>query len=239
MGTIDMSDALSKAGFPAVREFKEPPRPGDIMVVGNGGTVLLYVIGHDKALTRRVVEFLQQQDFTGVILTRAPMPGVFTLEQARLNSPDAPDIVVSMRWTDEKNQAGIAGLFVSDGATYGKVTVGLGRGGHSSLSPYDVHNTLIAAGPDFPPGQTNNLASSNADLAPTVLSILGVKPPKRMDGRMLTAYPFVGPRSRTLEAANGNWRQYLKITELGGAFYIDEGNGSSQVTHIERNRVTP
>jgi arylsulfatase A-like enzyme len=239
MGTIDMADTLAKAGFSAVREFKAAPKIGDVMVVGNGGSVLLYVIGHEKALTRRIVEFLQQQEFTGVVLTREPMPGAFTLEQARLNSPDAPDIVVSLRWTEEKNQAGMAGLSVSDGATYGKVATGLGRGGHSSLSRYDIHNTLIAAGPDFPAGQTNTFPSSNADLAPTILSLLGVKLSQAMDGRLLTAYPFAGPRSQTLGATNGNWRQYLNVTEFGGALYLDEGNGSSQVIHNEEKRVSP
>lgn len=239
METVDVADALGQAGFPAVREFKEPPKTGDVMVVGNGGTVLLYVIGHDNTLTRRLVEFLQQQDFTGVVLTRNPMPGAFTLDEARLNSPDAPDIVVSLRWTNEKNQAGVAGLFVTDGAAYGKLPVGQGRGGHSSLSPYDLHNTLIAAGPDFPAGQTNGFPSGNADLAPTILSILGIQPPQPLDGRVLTAVASGATRHRTLEATNGNWRQYLKITEFGGALYIDEGNGSSQVTHSEKSHVTP
>jgi arylsulfatase A-like enzyme len=238
MGTVNVADELTKAGFAAVREFKAPPKTGDVMVVGNGGTVLVYVIGHDKALTRRVVEFLQQQDFTGVVLTREPMPGTFTLEQARLNSPDAPDIVVSMRWTDGKNQAGVPGLFVSDGASYGKMTVGLGRGGHSSLSRYDVHNTLIAAGPDFAAGQTNDFPSSNADLAPTILSVLGVKPPQPMDGRVLTEKPLDFTK-QMLVATNESWRQYLKVSQAGNSYYLDEGNGSSQVVHSEEKRVTP
>jgi len=48
------------------------------MIVGNGGAVLFYVIGHDAAVTRRLVEFLQQPDFAGVIFTREPMDGTFT-----------------------------------------------------------------------------------------------------------------------------------------------------------------
>ena len=43
------------------------------MVVGNGGSVLFYVVGHDATVTRRLVEFLQQSDFAGVIFTK---PGV-------------------------------------------------------------------------------------------------------------------------------------------------------------------
>jgi arylsulfatase A-like enzyme len=239
MQTVNVADALREAGFAAVREFKEPPKAGDVMVVGNGGTVLLYVIGREKPLIRRLVEFLQQQDYTGVIFTREAVPGAFTLEQARLDSPDAADIVVSFRWTDEKNQAGVPGLFVTDGATYGMLPVGRGRGGHSTLSPYDVHNTLVAAGPDFPTGQTNRFPSSNTDLAPTILSILSVQPPQPMDGRVLTRAPSGKPRQQTIEAANGQWRQYLKITELEGAYYVDEGNRLCPVIHTEEKPVSP
>lgn len=239
MQIVNVADALRQAGFAATREFQQPPKRGDVMVVGNGGTVLLYVIGRERALIRRLVEFFQQQDYTGVIFTREAMPGAFTLRQARLDSPDDADIVVSLRWTDEKNQAGVAGMFVTDGATYGMLPVGQGRGGHSTLGRWDVHNTLIAAGPDFAAGQTNRLPSSNADLAPTILSILNVKAPQPMDGRVLTRNPSGQPRSRTLEAANGPWRQYLKVTEFAGGFYVDEGNRLSQMIHTEEKPVSP
>jgi predicted AlkP superfamily pyrophosphatase or phosphodiesterase len=239
MQTVNMAEALQRAGFAATREFKTPPQRGDVMVVGNGGTVLLYVIGREKKLTQQLVEFLQQQEYTGVILTRDPMPGTFTLEQARLNSPDAADIVVSFRWTDENNQAGVPGLFVTDGATYGLLPVGQGRGGHSTLSPYDVRNTLVAAGPDFAAGQTNQFPSSNTDLAPTILSVLNVKPPQPMDGRLLTRNPSDKPRRQTIEAANGRWRQYLKVTEFGGAFYVDEGNRLPPVVPSETKPASP
>ena len=61
-----------------------------------------------------------------------------------------------------------------------------GKGTHATLSRFDMHNTLIAAGPDFKRGETNDLASGNVDLAPTILQILGIKPPQKMDGRILS-----------------------------------------------------
>jgi arylsulfatase A-like enzyme len=249
MRTVDVADTLRKAGFQAAREFQQPPRQGDVVVVGNGGSVLIYVIGRYKPLTRKIVEFLQQQDFTGVIMTRESMPGTFTLEQVRLNSPDAPDIVLSMRWTDETNQAGVPGMIVSDGATYGKMTVGNRRGGHSSLSPFDVHNTLIAAGPDFRSGLVDPFPSGNTDLAPTILHVLGVPPPQPMDGRVLAEAFAVAPAKLTpveahkLENSRDGgefiWQQYLWLKEFGGATYLDGGNGSSQVIHSEEKAVSP
>jgi hypothetical protein len=193
----------------------------------------LYVIGHGRELTRKTVEFLQQQDFTGVILTREPMPGTFTLDQARINTADAPDIVVSFRWFDENSKTGTPGTLVSSSG--GREP---GQGNHASLSRFEMHNTLIAAGPDFGRGLVERSPSGNPDLAPTILSILGVKPLRPMDGRVLTEAAPAG-RQRMLETRNGAWRQYLKITECGNAFYIDEGNGSSQVVHSGEKRVSP
>ena len=98
-----------------------------------------------------------------------------------------------------------------------------------------MHNTLIAAGPDFKRGETNDLASGNVDLAPTILQILGIKPPQKMDGRILSeamtvAMPSRPPETKTIEATKhfrtGTWRQSLQISRVGSTIYLDEGNGA-------------
>jgi arylsulfatase A-like enzyme len=214
---VDVVVFLKKAGFKAVRELEQPPANDDILVIGEGGTALLYVIGHDSKLTHKIVELLQAQDFAGAILTREPMEGTFTLDQVRINTPDAPDIALSFRWATDKNTAGIAGTVVSDGG------YGVGRGTHASLSSFDLHNTLIAAGPDFPKGWVDHLPSGNIDLAPTVLHILGVPPPERMDGRVFTEAltseksELSDPVTHTLKATRDLgatvWQQYLRTTD--------------------------
>lgn len=230
---IDVAAELKKAGFSAEREFKQPPAAGDIMVVGGGGSALLYVIEHDKRVTRQVVEFLQQQDWPGVIFTREPMTGTFTLDQVRINTIDAPDIVVSLRWTNEKSDTGVAGRIISDGSARAP-----GEGNHASLSPFDMRATLVAAGPDFRRGMVDQLPSGNADLAPTILRLLGVEPPQPMDGRVLIEALVSGTASfpaiemHTLEATRAigrtTWHQYLHVTEFAGAAYFDEGNGQAK-----------
>src|SRR5262249_26058068 len=84
--SIDLRKILNEAGFAAKTEFKDEPKPGDIMLAGNGGSVLFYVIGHDATVTRRLVEYLQQSDFAGVIFTKAPMDGTFGLDQAQIET---------------------------------------------------------------------------------------------------------------------------------------------------------
>jgi hypothetical protein len=201
------------------------------MVVGLGGSVSLYVFGHDDKVVRPLVEYFQGSDFAGVIFSRIPMDGTFPLEQVRIGgSNNVPDVLVAMRWTAERSDTGAPGLLTAEGGKKGK-------GSHGSLSPFDMRNTLVAAGPDFKSGWIDELPSGNADVAPTILHLLGISPPYAMDGRVLSEALRKGepsaekPLTRTIEAAHElslfHWRQYLKYTEFAGAIYFDEGNGEN------------
>jgi len=228
--TVDVAKALQSAGFKAAREFKRPPSKNDILAISNGGATLLYIIGHDSKLIRKVVGFLQSQEFSGVLFTRKPVAGAFTLDQAGLNTPNAPDIVVALHWSPDKSSNGTPGLVFCDDS--GRKP---GQGMHVTLSRFDMRNTLIASGPDFRHGAVDELPTGNVDIAPTILWILGIKPPKRMDGRVLTEAltidgPKVGaPKTTRIETTHrlekSVWRQYLQRTELNGVVYFDEGNG--------------
>src|SRR5207244_6773385 len=173
---VELRKILNDAGFAAKTKFSDPPKAGEIMLVGNGGSVLFYVMQHDAAVTRRLVEFLQQSDFAGVIFTKEPMQGTFGLEQAKVDSQYAPDVVMAFRWHDSKNQFGTPGMIDADWQRRA------GEGTHATLSRFDMHNMLIAAGPDFRRGETDDLPTGNIDLAPTILQILSSKAPAKMDG---------------------------------------------------------
>jgi predicted AlkP superfamily pyrophosphatase or phosphodiesterase len=224
---IDAPRILRDAGFDAVTEFASEPNPGQIMLSGNGGSVLFYVIEHDSAIVRRLVEFLQQTDFAGVIFTREPMEGTFTLDRAEIDNPKAADVVMAFRWTADKNQFGIPGMIDADWQR------AAGKGTHATLSRFDMHNTLIAAGPDFQNGLTSDLPTGNVDLAPTILAILGIRSPGTMDGRVLTEAMKSGEHlkseTQTVEASRkfsaGVWRQSLTILRVGSTLYLAEGNG--------------
>jgi arylsulfatase A-like enzyme len=222
----------SAGGIRDKTEFNDQPKPGDIMLAANGGSVLFYVVGHDKKLIRRLVEFLQQSDFAGVIFTKEAMEGTFGLTQALIQRGDAPDVVMAFRWTDLQNQFGVTGEIDADWQR------AAGKGTHATLSRFDMHNTLIAAGPDFKRGQTDDLPTGNVDLVPTILQILGIKVPHQMDGRILSEavaaptslLPAPKPEAKSIEARkdfpSGTWRQTLKISRVGSTIYLDEGNGA-------------
>ncbi len=199
------------------------------MLVGNGGTVLFYVVNHDAAVTRRLVDFLQQSDFAGVILAYHDLQGTFGLDQVYIENEHPPDVVMAFRWNEKKNQFGVPGMIDADWQR------GAGKGTHATLSRFDMHNTLIAAGPDFRRGNSNALPSGNVDLAPTILRILGITPPQRLDGRILSEAMvnkdavMLKPETKTIEATkdfpSGTWQQSLQISRVGSTEYLDEGNG--------------
>lgn len=230
LAVVDVADSLQAAGLKAKREFTSPPTKDDIVVAGNGGSVLFYVTGHDPKVIRELVTFLQNWPHTGVIFTRQPMEGTFTLTQAHVDSPEAPDVMISMRWIADRNDAGTPGLMISDLYVYGP-----GQGLHGTIGRYDMHNTLVAAGPDFRSAVVDRLPSGNVDIAPTVLWILGVKQPRSMDGRVLSeAMLNTGVNLKSYEPLHlevsratekSIWHQYLNVSEVNGVYYFDEGNG--------------
>ncbi|HEY2615516.1 MAG TPA: alkaline phosphatase family protein [Chthoniobacterales bacterium] len=225
---IDFPAALRAAGFDAVNVFQAEPKAGQIMVVGNAGSILFYIIGHDREIAARLVAWLQHSDFAGVIFSREKLEGAFPLETAQLNNPETADVVVALRWNKTANRFGASGKIAADSARPP------GDGSHASLSEFDVHNTLIAAGPDFRHGATDDLPTGNIDLAPTILRILHVEPPQKLDGRILSEAmtgkpPDARVSSETIEATrefpDGQWRQHLRLSRVGESTYLDEGNG--------------
>lgn len=229
--SVDVPALLKDAGFKAVQAFADKPEPGTILVVGNGGTVLFYIQDHDRDVARRLTEWLQQSDFAGVIFAHEKLPGTFSLADAHLEKPGAPDLVMAFRWSDAPNQFGVPGSIVADWARPA------GKGTHATLSRFDLHNTLVAAGPDFRRGWEDQLPTGNIDVAPTILHLLGVAPGPKLDGRVLsealaeTANEPPEVKSATMEATRGfdgkEWKQQLKISRVAGVEYFDEGNGTT------------
>jgi hypothetical protein len=98
-----------------------------------------------------------------------------------------------------------------------------------------MHNTFIAAGPDFRRELVSDLPTANTDVAVTIMHLLGVTPSTPLDGRVVTEAlrtadaPEAKVESSTVEAARdlpaGKWQQQLRTSKVGSSVYIDEGNG--------------
>ena len=228
----DVAATLRASGFRAQSVWSQPPTDGDVTVVGNGGSVLLYVAGKSSVVISNLVRTLQQQTFSGVIFTRTALPGTFPLTEVKVAGSAAPDIIVSLHWNRRTAQDEHPLVEVlNDG--YHEYSAGCGM--HVTLSPTDLHNTCVANGPDFRAGVLDPLPSGNVDIAPTLLWLMGIKTKPALDGRVLSEALKATPmplgqvnlihRDAQRNLPAGTWRQYLLYTELNGVRYLEEGNG--------------
>ena len=223
--SIDVVALLNKAGFRAAKEFPGKPNPGDILVAGNGGTVLFYVRDHDRKVAQRLVDWLQHSDFAGMIFTREKFEGTFSLTDIHIDSQNNADVVLSFRGSEEKNRFGVAGLIDADWNRKA------GEGTHATMSRFDVRNVCIAEGPDFRHAFETAVASGNIDIAPSILGIVGLRLPTQIDGRLLEDAMIRPsdqvtdlPRRPTdfLRTMHEGWQQNLAITHVAGTVYFDE-----------------
>ena len=155
--------------------------------------------GNQETLTA-IVDALQRTEGYGAIFARpaAPdepegiLPGTLSRALIHWDHPRAADILVSPDWTRTANEHGFPGTSSQGGVA-----------GHGSASPFDIHGTLIAVGPDFRQGLITDVPTANVDLAPTLLRLLGLDAPRTMQGRPLAEAIRDGstPASADVEAA--------------------------------------
>jgi hypothetical protein len=181
----------------------------------------------DPSRVAAVVAELQKRPEVGAIFTRPAsdgsmlgvVPGTLSFNAARWNHPRAAEILVSGNWTDERNAAGFPGK-----------TTQTGTAGHGTSSPFDVHNTLIAAGPDFREHSTSAVPTANVDLAPTILRLLGLPVPETMKGRPIEEGFVTGPAvdsisighsTESAKNGDGTYEVVAHISTVSGRRYLD------------------
>lgn len=222
--------------------------PKDAVVIApNDGTDYLYVPTHDAAVVKRVVRFLQSRAVVNTVFVAkryGAIPGTLPAEAVHLdNARRGPDIIISYAWDANAVVQGFPGTEVG--------TVSTERGQHGSFSPRDVHNTLIASGPDFRQAMRDPLPSGNVDVAPTLAALLNLPLPTAQ-GRVLhealtgtLARPLAGYRVETAtlrpqQPATGLKRQRidgspLKSTRFDFAVWLKQlSSGDRRWTYFDR-----
>lgn len=158
-----------------------------VIIAANGGSDYLYIPSHQATLVTSVVTALQERKQYGAIFVRSTypaVPGTISLKDIKVegttrDSPPTPDIIVSFDWNDTAVTASNAAV---PGTEYESAQNN--RGMHGSFSPIDVHNTLVAGGPDFKTAFSDTYPSGNVDVAPTAAYLLGLSLPQA-NGRVL------------------------------------------------------
>jgi len=206
--------------------FSRPmPDGSPDIVVAEGAIYLRGAV--DDGRRAALVGALQHDPAVGAIFTRpkpaggfeGSVPGTLSFDVARWNHPRAGEILVSANWTDEADAAGVKGQ-----------TAQTGVAGHGTSSPYDIHNTLIAAGPDFREHASSEVPTSNVDLAPTLLRLLGLPVPQTMTGRVIEEGLKSGPSPSSIAVthdtlavgtADGSYQLTARISIALGKRYLD------------------
>lgn len=227
--TTDHGFSTHTGGFrleALVEPFAERLPDGSRDIVVAEGAV--HIRGHaDPARTARIVAALQKRPEVGAIFTRprpdggveGAVPGTLSFDIARWNHPRSGEILVSANWTAEANAAGYAGM-----------TTQTGVAGHGATSPYDIHNTMIAAGPDFREHTVSGVPTGNVDIAPTVLRLLGLPIPPSMTGRVIAEALRSGPAPASVRVAkatelvrndDGSYVLTAHVSVAAGHRYLD------------------
>ncbi len=163
-----------------LKPFQGMLADGSPRLVSSGGAV--YVRDDDPSAIAGIVAALQRTSGVGAIFTNSAAPGSFdgriagtlSFDAIRWDHARSADILFSPDWSDAANGYGVRGSAASGGTA-----------GHGSSSPWDIHNTAIAAGPDIKRGVTIDAPSANVDFAPTFLKALGLPIPVTVQGRPL------------------------------------------------------
>jgi len=183
--------------------------------------------GADAARVAAIVAALQRRPEVGAIFTRpggrgrpeGAVPGTLSFDVARWNHPRSGEVLVSADWTREKNEAGYEGKTTQSGVA-----------GHGASSPHDIHVPLMAAGPDFREHAVSGAPTSNVDLAPTLLRLLGLEAAPTMTGRVIEEALRNGPPlaavridhvTETVKTPDGSYELTAHFTVAAGHRYLD------------------
>ncbi len=233
---VNVGRALADAGLMGADGSNE------LVIASSGQAVALHVKDRNPARIRTVTEFLQQQPWCGVVFTagkrggaahEGTVAGTFALEYAHLGGHErSPDIVFTFPWSSAPNRHGVRGTDYAQVAGDRKTgPVDGNAASHGGIGPWTVRNTMLAWGPGFKRGAVVRTPTSNVDVAPTLLHLLGLPAAAAgMDGRVIAEALANGPdeeqvaaETRTWHVRSGGYSAVLQTSETGGKRYIDKG----------------
>jgi arylsulfatase A-like enzyme len=210
----------------------DPDHP-DVMVVANGGSDHIYLPGDNaKDLAAKIVAALAKEDYVGAIFVNdalGDIPGTLPMSAVNLRGTaltTQPSIIVGFR------SFAIPGCApeLMCAAEIADTSLETGQGMHGTFSRADTRNFMAAMGPDFKAHFADPAPVSNADIAPTLAHILGLKiaPKGSLTGRAATEALKGGKRvsvtrgwiASTTPTADGE-KQFLEYQQVGGTRYFD------------------
>jgi arylsulfatase A-like enzyme len=181
----------------------------DGLVAENGGSVFVY--GADSS----AIAALRSLDYIGPVFARSGDAQTLPLDLVGLDGPRAPDVVASLAWSAE----------VADGLPGTAPSTPRLVVNHGTISPYELRNTLVAAGPDFRSGWRDPAPVGNIDIAPTLTHLLNLDSGTPFDGRVLHEALRNGPADppQWHVTEHETQLQRVLIEHVGDTWYVARG----------------
>ena len=175
---IDPDDGYKPVADGAHTKFGNGLIGGDrnnpkVVVATNGGSDLIYLPDGDRAVAKRVVDFLLTQDYVSGIFVDSKLgkyPGTLTLDDIALEGTALtphPAIAISFRSFDT-----VCGEPVRCTVEVADTVLQQGQGMHGSFSRADTWNFMAMQGPDFKQQFIDPAPASNADLGRTIAHLM-------------------------------------------------------------------
>ncbi len=183
-----------------------------VIVAANGGSDLVYVPDHNADTLKRVVELLLSYDYVSGLFvddTYGQIPGTLSLSAINLAGASKlprPAIAVAFKVFYLNPDDIQTAIQISD------TTLQEGQGMHGGFGRDSTFNNMAALGPDFKTGYVDPLPVGNADIAPTIAQLLGLKMTSKgtLTGRVLSEALTNAPAPASAQI------QYLRSTTANG-----------------------
>jgi arylsulfatase A-like enzyme len=202
-----------------------------VVVAANGGSDLIYLPRRDPQLVKQIVAFLARQDYTGGLFvddSYGTIPGALPSSSIRLlgASPiPTPTIAIAFKTfaTDPRDPI-MSEVEIAD------YPLQHGQGMHGSFGRSNTFQFMAAIGPDFKKEFVDPAPVSNADIAPTLASILRLHLDSHGDlkGRILSEALAGGPlpdrpenKTAVSDDAASRMRTILMYQQMGDRVYFD------------------
>jgi hypothetical protein len=153
-----------------------------VVVTAGGGSDLIYLPQADAPLARRLAAYLSGLDYVGALFADdqyGALPGALPLSSIALlgaSKLPRPAIVVSFKTFTLDPGTGASGNALQNAVQIADTALQQGQGMHGSFGRDNTFNFMAATGPDFNTRYRDPMPASNADIAPTVLQLLGLQP---------------------------------------------------------------
>jgi hypothetical protein len=219
-----------------------------VVVAANGGSDLIYIPDGDKAMAKRVVDFLMTQDYVSGLFVDSKLgkfPGTLSLDDIALEGSAItphPAIAVNFRSFDT-----VCGEPVRCTVEIADTILQQGQGMHGSFSRAETWNFMAMRGPDFKSKFVDPAPASNADLGRTIAQImqLDMADKGKLVGRVLSealpggTVPDVIGRVVTSDPGLNGLVTVLDMQTVGPTRYFDAAGFPGRTVGLSTTPLQP